>query len=59
MFSNGYEYSYPKLTTFGDEENISQIASRFLRFFVHTQKNDFVLFVECGLDRVIKAVPSE
>ncbi len=40
-----------------EEEDLdgTEIASKYVRFFSHVEGNLFALFVECGLDRIIKA----
>ncbi len=35
-----------------------KFAAKYFRFFTHLEEDTFAIFVECGLDRVIKAIPS-
>ncbi len=43
------------------EEQIeeAEIAGRFSRFFSYSEDDCFAIFVECGLHRKIKAVPTK
>jgi hypothetical protein len=34
------------------------MVRKILRYFTHTENDDFAVFVECGLDRVIKTLMS-
>jgi hypothetical protein len=37
-----------------EEENVDEAIADFIRFFHHHDDKELALFVECGLDRVIK-----
>ncbi len=39
-------------------DNLNEIAGKLVRFFTHSEENKFALFVECGIERVIQAVPT-
>ncbi len=40
------------------DEFLAQQAGKLVRFFTHSEENRFALFVECGLNRTIEAVPT-